>query len=159
MRNLVRAGVFSSVLCMTAAFAVTARAAAIVADTQDQICSRDYNAWGKPSVCQCPESSSYEARIGSCLIGSLESIQTQGQVVPALNAVDDGSAEMILQANELGDLNLVLPIALQMRLASGNYENVDFLVKGDLIQRQEPGMDDRLSLIVNSMTPITTFSP
>ncbi|RZA25257.1 MAG: hypothetical protein EOP10_07400 [Proteobacteria bacterium] len=158
MKQFIKAGVFSCVLSMTAAFAVTAHAAATVVETQEQICSRDFNPWGKASACGCPEESTYDARIGLCLSGSMENLQAQGQVALPVSAIGGETTGVLFQSSELGEYELVLPLQLKERLEQGNFEGVDFLLEGDFLTVQGVETGDRPTVIVNSLTPITNFA-
>ncbi|MES2746529.1 MAG: hypothetical protein V4655_13940 [Bdellovibrionota bacterium] len=157
MKQFIKAGVCASILSMTAAFAVTAQAAATVVETQDQICLRDFNPWGKASACQCPEESNYDERIGLCLSGSMENVQTQGQVALPVSAIGGETTGVLFQSSELGEYELVLPLQLKSRLEQGNFEGVDFLLEGDFLTLQGVETGDRPTIIVNSLTPITNF--
>lgn len=146
LRNL------SAMICMSAAFAVTASAAEVV-PAENRACTRDYNAWGNASQCTCPSEAMYDQRSAYCLRGELEAFSSEGFVSTGIAAVGGETTGVVFESSEQDLYELILPLRLKAQLAESNTGTV-YRIYGDYIE--VPGVESgpRPTIIVNQLIPV-----
>lgn len=139
-----------------ASFAVGARSAEVVPTGEALMCTRDYNPWGRASLCECPEQSTYENRSGYCIRGTLEPVMSEGLISTGMMAIGGETTGIILDTAEQGSYELILPLSLKQSLENMETESIGFQVVGDYLE--VPGVETgmRPTIIVNQLIPLTT---
>lgn len=145
----------SALISMSAAFAATAEAAEVVPGDGNLLCTRDFNAWGHASQCQCPSGSTYEKRSAYCLKGELEAIESVGAVSTEVSAIGGETTGIVLQSSEQDMYELILPLRIQKELTESEANGTIYQVQGDYLE--VPGVETgaRPTIIVNSLSPIS----
>lgn len=125
--------------------------AATVVPVADLICSRDYNAWGKASVCRCPSELHYDKRVGSCLTGETETTTATGEIATHVMAIGGETTGVVLATSEDESYELILPNSLKNELAQAQLEGQKFTVTGDLVNLTAVESEERPSIVVTSI--------
>ena len=144
-------------LLMTSFLAVPAAFATWIVPVSATICTRDYNAWGKASICDCPHATRYENRIGQCVQGAPIDISVEGFVAPELN-LDGDTVGYILSKSETKSFQLVLPIALRAKFDEGLLEGIKFRISGEVIENFDGTEIVQPTIIVEKIEPLDLFS-
>jgi hypothetical protein len=82
-----------------------------VVQAENIACTTDINPWGESSSCTCPEATTYNEKIGQCLVGEAYPIMVSG-VLHSENALtrgvsletDYGTFQLVVKTDELAKL-------------------------------------------------------
>ncbi|MBF0442454.1 MAG: hypothetical protein HQK54_11160 [Oligoflexales bacterium] len=95
------------------------------------VCTRDYNAWGHPSVCNCKEGSVYSKESGYCLKGEREDVMLQGTLMTRVVAIGGETTGITITTSE-GSFDLIMTNEMRDRMM--NADGLYFEVEGEKIR-------------------------
>lgn len=137
-------------LLMTSFLAAPAAFATWIAPVSTSICTRDFNAWGNASICECPHATRYENRIGQCVQGAPIEISVDGHIHPELNAEGEATA-YILSKNEHETFKLVLPFRLRAKLDKPLFQAMKLRISGEVIENYDGSEIAQPTIIVEKI--------
>ena len=128
--------------------------AAEVVPSEYSICTRDFNAWGLASHCSCPETATYDMRIGLCLGGALESVTVTGELNTDASAIGSETTGVVISNPEQGSYELVLSRLQKMQVAKLQTQGLLYQVSGDFLVVPGIEIQERPTIIVDSIVPL-----
>ncbi len=121
-----------------------------IAPVDAKICTRDYNPWGKASICQCPHATVYDKRIGQCVQGAPVEVTVEGQIAPELNL--DGDVVAYKLSKTEGEVyKIVMPLALRATFNDASFQGPRFRIYGEIIENFDGSIDAEPTIIVTSL--------
>lgn len=134
-------------------FLATPAFATWIAPVSASVCTRDFNAWGQASTCQCPHATRYENRLGACVQGAPVAIEVEGYVAPELN-LDGDVVAYTLNKTETESFKVILPLALRPKFEEKEFQSLKFRISGEVIENYDGSVDAQPTIILEKIEPL-----
>lgn len=134
--------------------------AATYAPSSTLTCTRDYNAWGRASMCQCPtltdSETFYDSRVGACVSPDLISFtDVEGHIKPEVNPAGFTIGyTLTTDANEV--YAVVAPVAVRAQFEEADFSSRKVRISAELIQKTDDNSKRPAILIFDSLSAADT---
>lgn len=128
-----------------------AQAAELVDFGSPFICTRDINAWGKPSHCSCPDETRYDRRIGRCLAGDADIVSVEGPIASDVLAAGGETTGFVVSNANSGDYELVLSFEQKFLIEEAKNKGLTYKIDGELVNVPGVEINKRPTILVDSI--------
>lgn len=140
---------------MTILASTSSAFASTYAPSSTLLCTRDYNAWGRASTCQCPTTTEseafYDQRVGACVSSDLmDFAEVEGTIAPQINraGITIGYT-LTTEANEV--FVVVAPVMIRAQFEDESFLAQKFKVAAEVIHKTEDNINRPAILIFDSL--------